>query len=67
METDVRSSLGQSASETEEDAVSVSKKEVRSGVRKQWLEGGLGTEVTPLPSARDAAAAVVPVFVPGAS
>lgn len=28
METDTRSSLGQSASETEEDTVSISKKEV---------------------------------------
>ena len=31
METDTRSSLGPSASETEEDSVSVSKKEVRGG------------------------------------
>jgi hypothetical protein len=32
METDARSSLGQSASETEEDTVSISKKEVCDGV-----------------------------------
>lgn len=31
METDARSSLGQSASETEEDTVSISKKEVWDG------------------------------------
>lgn len=43
METDTRSSLGQSASETEEDTVSVSKKEVWNGaesgrnVRRQNL------------------------------
>lgn len=50
METDTRSSLGQSASETEEDTVSVSKKEVWDGAKsgrsvRRWY---LGTKVTPV-------------------
>lgn len=47
METDTRSSLGQSASETEEDTVSVSKKEVGM---EQSLEGMLGDGIWALKS-----------------
>ena len=43
METDTRSSLGQSASETEEDTMSVSKKEVWGELdREGMLERGFG-------------------------
>lgn len=64
METDTRSSLGQSASETEEDSVSVSRKEVRDGAGsgrngRRW---GLGTKAAPILSVQKAvAAATVPV------
>lgn len=48
METDARSSLGQSASETEEDTVSVSKKEVGVGAEsgRKGRRWDLGTEIT---------------------
>lgn len=65
METDTRSSLGQSASETEEDTVSVSKKEVWDGaesgrnVRRQYL----GTKVTPVLSDRCVVAAILCQFL----
>lgn len=49
METDTRSSLGQSASETEEDTVSVSKKEVPGGGRElgEYGETGCGCQSGP--------------------
>lgn len=48
METDARSSLGQSASETEEDTVSTSKKEVWGGTGSGQSGGRrvLGTNIT---------------------
>lgn len=48
METDTRSSLGQSASETEEDTVSISKKEVCDGTcPKDSAEMGLVHVLSP--------------------
>lgn len=50
METDTRSSLGQSASETEEDTVSISKKEVWDGAGsgRNGRRRGLGPKITPI-------------------
>lgn len=60
METDTRSSLGQSASEAEEDSVSISKKEVWGGAGsgrnvRRW---DLGTKTAPILSVHKAVAAV---------
>lgn len=65
METDARSSLGQSASETEEDTVSVSKKEVWDGAGsgrncRRW---GLGSKITPILSVPELVAAVLCHFL----
>lgn len=58
METDTRSSLGQSASETEEDSVSISKKEVRDGAGwKECRRWDLGTKTAPILSVQKAVAA----------